>query len=197
VIAARDVAQAALSKFNNLDRLKERRSEITADSDVDSVSLIAEGGVDTTILDKFSQAIEKILVSWLFPSQRVFFDLPRRDIQVGGKARRANGKGVRAVLHAAFSLGLLRFTAEEGKPHPRVLILDSPLVTYRDPMTPEDVQLSHSDLSQRFYEPFREWDNRLQVIIIENRDPPTWINEVAKVERFTGVQSYGRAGFYL
>jgi hypothetical protein len=197
VLAARDVAQAALSKFHNLDRLKERRSEITADTDVDSVSLIAEGGVDTTILDKFSQAIEKILVSWLFPSQRVFFDLPRRDIQVGGKARRANGKGVRAVLHAAFSLGLLRFTAEEAKPHPRLLILDSPLVTYRDPMTPEDVQLSHSDLSQRFYEPFREWDSRLQVIIIENRDPPTWINEVAKVERFTGVRTFGRAGFYL
>ena len=90
--------------------------------DVDNVALIAEGGVDTTVLDEFSQTIERFLIDWMFPSQRVFFDLPRRDIQVAGKARRVNGKGVRAVLHSAFSLGILQFTADHEKPHPRMLI---------------------------------------------------------------------------
>src|SRR5262249_16856399 len=131
-----------------------------------------------------------------FPSQRVFFDLPRRDIQISGKPRRQNGKGVRAVLHAAFSLGLLQFTADHEKPHPRLLLLDSPLVTYRDPMTEDDVQLSRSNLNNRLYEALRNWDDRLQVIIIENRDPPTWLPEIAKVESFTGA-GFGRAGFYL
>ena len=106
-------------------QLKQMRSEIVGDNtDVDSVALIAEGGVDTTVLDQFSQTIERFLADWSFPSRRVFFDLPRRDIQVSGKPRRINGKGVRAVLHSAFSLGLLRFTADHEKPHPRILLLN-------------------------------------------------------------------------
>ena len=197
VITARDATQSALSTYENVDRLKKLRTEIVGDdTDVDSVALIAEGGVDTTVLDQFSQTIERLLVDWAFPSQRVFFDLPRRDIQVSGKARRINGKGVRAVLHSAFSLGLLQFTAENEKPHPRMLFLDSPLVTYRDPMTEDDVRLSQSNLNERFYEAFRNWDDRLQVLIIENRDPPKWIADAGKVERFTGA-TFGRTGFYL
>ena len=197
VVAARDVTQSGLARYENLDRLRELRSEIVSDADIDSVSLIAEGGVDTTVLDEFSQSIEYFLTGWSFPAQRVFFDLPRRDIQVSGKARRVNGKGVRAVLHAAFSLGLMRYTSQRNKPHTRFLILDSPLVTYRDPLSEDDITLAHSNLNERFYEPFRDWDQRLQVIVIENRDPPEWVNTIAKVERFTGTISFGRAGFYF
>jgi hypothetical protein len=197
IVAQRDATQGGLARFDNLDRLKEMRLELVGDTEVDSVALIAEGGVDPTVLDQFAENIERFLTSWSFPAQRVFFDLPRRDIQVSGKPRRVNGKGVRAVLHAAFSLGLLAFTCQREKPHPRFLILDSPLVTYRDPMTPEDVSLAHSDLNERFYEPFRNWDSRLQVIVIENRDPPQWVSESGMVERFTGTSSFGRAGFYL
>ncbi len=124
VISARDATQNSLARYENVDRLKKMRSEIVGDTEVDSVALIAEGGVDTTILDQFSQTIERFLVDWSFPSQRVFFDLPRRDIQVSGKPRRVNGKGVRAVLHAAFSLGLLQFTANHEKPDPRILLLE-------------------------------------------------------------------------
>ncbi len=197
VISARDATQSALARYENVDRLKRMRSEMVGDNtDVDSVALIAEGGVDTTVLDEFSQTIERFLIDWMFPSQRVFFDLPRRDIQVAGKARRVNGKGVRAVLHSAFSLGLLQFTADHEKPHPRMLILDSPLVTYRDPLAEDEIQLAQSNLNERFYEPFRNWDDHLQVIIIENRDPPSWLSEIAKIERFTGAK-FGRWGFYL
>jgi len=198
VISIRDSTQNSLAHFENLDRLKDLRIEIVGDDiDVDSVSLIAEGGANTAILDEFSQCIESFLTSWSFPAQRVFFDLPRRGIQVSGKPRRVNGKGVRAVLHAAFSLGLLRFTFDRQGPHPRFLILDSPLVTYRDPISPDDVSLAQTDLNERFYEPFRSLDQRLQVIVIEDRDPLDWVSQIAKVERFTGIGSYGRSGFYL
>lgn len=197
VISARDTTQSALARYENVDRLKQMRLEIVGDNtDLDSVALIAEGGVDTTVLDQFSQTIERFLVDWSFPSQRVFFDLPRRDIQVAGKPRRVNGKGVRAVLHSAFSLGLLQFTADHEDPHPRILLLDLPLVTYRDPMTADDIELSRSNLNDRFYEAFRNWDDRLQVLIIENRDPPNWLSDVAKIECFTGA-NFGRWGFYL
>ena len=63
-------------------------------------------------------------------------------------------------------------------------------------MTADDIELSRSNLNDRFYEAFRNWDDRLQVLIVENRDPPNWLSEVAKIECFTGAD-FGRWGFYL
>jgi hypothetical protein len=196
LMLAKNQSQRVLARFENLERLRELRKEIVGDDDVDSVALIAAGDLDTVTLDELSQTIERILVSWQFPGQRVFFDISKRDIQVSGKPRRANGKGVRAVLHSAFSLGLMQYTFEARRPHPRLLVLDSPLVTYRDPLTDDEIALAHSTLSERFYEPFRTWDRNLQVLVIENRDPPPWISDFARTERFTGHASFGRAGFY-
>jgi hypothetical protein len=200
VVTARDQTHSVLARFENLEHLRALRSEIAGSADIDSVSIIAEGDIDGVILDEFAQSIERVLTTWEFPAQRVFFDLTRRDIQVSGKARRTNGKGVRAVLHAAFSLGLMLFTAAKTRPHPRLLILDSPLVTYRDPLTdplaPDEIALAHTNLNERFYAVFRDWDPEMQVVIIENRDPPQWIGDFATVERFTGDPNFGRAGFY-
>lgn len=195
-VAAKEKTQGLISRFDNIDRLKNMRTDIVGDDDIDSVSLIAQGGIDTVILDKFSMSIEKVLSSWDLGKSRVFFDLSKRDIQIDGKARRINGKGVRAVFHAAFSLALMQFTADENKPHTRFVALDSPLVTYRDPLQADDIALSRSNLSSRFYDLFKEWDENLQVIILENRDPPKWLEDQANIIRFTGSPDFGRAGFY-
>lgn len=196
VIAARETAQQKLARFHNLDNLKELRSSIVGGQDIDSVSIIAEDVLDSIVLDELSETVEEILSIWKFPGQRVFFDPAKRDIQISGKPRRANGKGVRAILHAAFSLGLLKFTSKHEKPHPKLLVLDSPLVTYRDPISDDEKKLAKSALSDRFYEAFREWDKSLQVTIIENRDPPSWILDIANTQRFTGSDTFGRRGFY-
>jgi hypothetical protein len=118
LVAARERSQHVMSRFETLERLQELRKEIVGDGDFDSVALIAASGLDTVLLDELCRTIEEILIEWQFPGQRVFFDPATRDIQVSGKARRANGKGVRAVLHAAFSLGLLLYTFEKSKTAP-------------------------------------------------------------------------------
>lgn len=197
IMLVRTQTQSTLAKFHHLDRLKETRGDLVSDSSVDSVSLMAEGVIDGTLLDQFAEDIQQLLTQWSFPAQRVSFDISRRDIQVSGKPRRVNGKGVRAVLHSAFSISLMRFTSERNQKHARFLMLDSPLVTYRDPISDDEKSLSTSDLSERFYEPFRNWDPRLQVVIIENRDPPSWLGEIANVVAFSGSDQSGRKGFYL
>lgn len=88
VISARDVIQITVAKFDNLARLRRLRTEIAGDDNVDSVSLLAaDGGINGVLLDELAQSVERLLVQWRFPGQRVFFDLSRRDIQVGGKLR--------------------------------------------------------------------------------------------------------------
>src|SRR3546814_5448790 len=56
------------------------------------------------------------------------------DLIIDGKRRRNNGKGVRAITHAAFKVALLTFCRSRGLPHPGFLVLDTPLITYRDPI---------------------------------------------------------------
>jgi hypothetical protein len=76
-----------------------------------------------------------VLEAWGFPgSPRVAFDLKAQDITINGKERAANGKGVRAILHAAFKVTVMIWCDRHGLPHPKFLVLDSPLVTYREPM---------------------------------------------------------------
>ncbi|MGH1555850.1 hypothetical protein ACRAWF_40525 [Streptomyces sp. L7] len=51
----------------------------------------------------------------------------------GGTARAGRGRGMRALLHAAFSIALARYCLDGRLPHLGFLVLDSPLVTYKGP----------------------------------------------------------------
>ncbi|CAH1662207.1 hypothetical protein CHELA1G11_12050 [Hyphomicrobiales bacterium] len=54
--------------------------------------------------------IEAVLKEWQWNGEpRVDFDQKAFDIIVDGQARQSHGKGVRAVLHSAFTIGLLRY----------------------------------------------------------------------------------------
>src|SRR3546814_16286533 len=84
------------------------------------------------------------------------------DLIIDGKRRRNNGKGVRAIPHAAFKVALLTFCRSRGLPHPGFLVLDTPLITYRHPIhsragAPEAdaAVLNQSDLQKRTFENIR------------------------------------------
>ncbi len=83
----------------------------------------------------FAQVVSSVLEEWQFPGNRhVSFDEGSCDLLIDGKHRRDNGKGVRAVTHAAFKVALLIFCHDRNIPHPGFLVLDTPLLTYRDPI---------------------------------------------------------------
>lgn len=60
-------------------------------------------------------------------SPRVEFNGKAINIVVDGKPRQSHGKGVRAILYAAIAIGLLRYCANNNRPHPGVVVIDSPL----------------------------------------------------------------------
>lgn len=143
--------------------------------------------------EAFSQEVESLLRAWHFPSlDRVTFSEMDQDIVISGRTRASHGKGVRAIAHAAFNLALLKSCIKGEMPHPGFVLIDSPLVVYREPDTDEG-GFSY-DVKDAFYRSISEDFGGSQVIIFENEDPPLDLGANANVIRFTGA-SHGRKGF--
>lgn len=167
-------------------------------SDRDSLPV----GPESTVVFGFGETVKAVLTAWGFPdADKVQFDAKANDITVAGKSRNSNGKGVRAVLHAAFNVAVAIHCIDKGLPHPRFLVLDTPLLTYREPLKSKYGELSEderalaaSSLAEKFYEHLASLEGKLQVIVLENADPPPGIENLAFVETFTGVSGYGRYG---
>ncbi|AXK38136.1 ATP-binding protein [Crenobacter cavernae] len=143
--------------------------------------------------EDFCQEVESLLRAWHFPGlDRVTFSEGDQDIVISGRTRASHGKGVRAIAHAAFNLALLKSCLKREMPHPGFVLIDSPLVVYREPDTNEG-GFSH-DVKDAFYRSIAEDLRSAQVIIFENEDPPFDLDNKATVIKFTGA-SHGRQGF--
>jgi hypothetical protein len=132
--------------------------------------------------------IETILGEWSWKGPgRVDFDQKEYDIVVDGQSRQSHGKGVRAVLYAAFAIGLLRYCKNKGKPHPGMVIIDSPLTSYKKGKSsstgdgPVDPGIEAS-----FWESLTRLDDEIQVIIVENKEPPQDVAERVHYQWFAG-----------
>lgn len=141
-----------------------------------------------------------VLKAWHFPGPcHVSFDEATYDLRIDGKLRGHDGKGVRAITHAAFKVGLLLFCREKGLPHPGSVVLDSPLLTYRDPIAgearaAEDAAIASSSLKEHFFAHLAFVSGEGQLVIVENVDPPAGLDGGATVEIFTGPGESGRVG---
>lgn len=143
--------------------------------------------------ENFNKEVEFLLRAWHFPGlDRVTFSEVDQDIVISGRKRASHGKGVRAIAHAAFNLAILNCCLKREMPHPGFVLIDSPLVVYREPDTNEG-GFSH-DVKDAFYRSIAEDFRAAQVIIFENEDPPSDLGNDVNVIRFTGA-AHGRQGF--
>lgn len=115
------------------------------------------------------------------------------DVRAGGRLRAGRGKGVRSVLHSAFTTALAQYCSANEKPHPGFIVLDSPVVTYRGPISDpvgDDIELTPYVLD-RFYLHMLTVPG--QTVILENGDPPPEVIAQARIYRFT---ESGSGGFF-
>jgi len=140
----------------------------------------------------FSQEVEAVLRSWRFPELgRVTFSEAAQDIVVSGRQRASHGKGVRAIMHAAVNVGIMNYCRSRSMPHPGFVVLDSPLVVYREPDAGEDG--FSQDVKSAFYESLSAYEGS-QVIVLENEESPPALAASANIIKFTGINR-GRRGF--
>ncbi|MEU9272117.1 hypothetical protein AB0E04_42945 [Streptomyces sp. NPDC048251] len=142
----------------------------------------------------FDRAIERTLDAWrVRREEEVAYDQYTAELYVGERSRSGHGKGMRAVLHAAFTAALADYCLQQRRSHPGFIVLDSPLVTFREPGEHEaDLRQS---VPQHFY---RHLLNafRGQAIVVENTDPPSDILDQAQVYMFSREAHGQRFGFF-
>jgi hypothetical protein len=186
----------AFSLLTSIKDIESRRLNIQASVEEEGSSAQSDGALPSTVADAFAQTIEALLSGWHFPdAERVHFDPKTKDLIIGGKLRAARGKGLRAITHAAFTIGLLEFCRTNETPHPSVVILDTPLRAYREPDGKED-DLSGTDLDIQFYGWLQQRPLDGQVIIVENTTPPEFITKLSQAIMFTRNPRQGRYGFF-
>jgi hypothetical protein len=177
-------------------RRAEELNALLADAKATTVPTRAEGsteGASAAEAEAFTTCVEQLLRSWHFPDvDRVTWSENDSDIVVSGRARASYGKGKRAIMRAAFNLGLLRVLADQERASPGVVLIDSPLVVYREPDPGEEA--FPPAVKQHFYEAVAEEFTDTQVVVFENDEPPASVGQVASVTVFSG-KATGRRGF--
>jgi hypothetical protein len=192
----RGEVREALAIYKSIKDAEARRLKIENSADGQKDGVVSEGDLSAAVAEAFALQVEAVLKDWDFPeAERVFFDAKSRDLVIAGKLRTARGKGLRAITHAAFTVGLLQFCKTKDTPHPSFVILDTPLRAYREPEGSED-DLTGTDVNVKFYDYLAGLPENRQVIIIENTDPPESIKARPQVTMFSKNPHSGRYGFF-
>lgn len=148
-------------------------------------------------LSGFTKQVAQLLERWKFPFHTdLVFNADKTDIDIHGKPRADYGKGVRAVTHAAFTIGLMRYCIDADKPHPGFVAIDSPLTPFKGISDDEEDPTLSNDLRLAFLYDLATTKGRGQTVIIENVDAPDSIQDHATIYAFTGARNEGRQGFY-
>jgi AAA domain len=147
--------------------------------------------------ESFSLKVEDLLRAWRYPGlTRVTFSDEGLDLLISGKERASEGKGFRAIAYAAYIIGLLDHCAETTSKllHPGLVVLDSPLVTYkrRDTAPGEAIP---DDVTTAFYEALAATSATKQIIVLENNDPPERLQSSFHYVHFSR-SNVGRYGFF-
>ena len=192
----RGQVREALAIYTTLQNMQARREALEKDTGAVKSTTVSDGDLPMAVADGFALQVEEILKSWHFPGgNRVHFDAKARDLIIAGKLRTARGKGLRAITHAAFTIGLLEYCRHNATPHPGFVVLDSPLLAYRAPDGIED-DLRGTDLNRQFYGYLTQLSTDRQVIVVENYDPPTEVIASPQAVMFSGNPHSGRFGFF-
>jgi hypothetical protein len=190
--------ERSLSLYEQAANLEQMKLQVVDEAKVETAA--AATGFGFASLREFSAELSRRLADWGFPeASTVRYDRNEQDIIAGDQLRSAHGKGVRAILHAAFTLGLAQYCFDRDIPHPGFVVLDSPLVTYRPPDPDRQETTDHEGLPEDVVGAFyRDIQSRFdgQVIVMENTDPPLPLEEEARDVVFTKAPNFGRYGYF-
>ena len=195
LVDKRASVRAVVAVWDEIQDLNERKVALEGVAPAQVPETVAGTELSASVSDSFSQVLEATLKAWHFPNaERVYFDQQKKDFVIAGKLRGSRGKGMRAITHAAFTVSLLEYCKREKRSHLGFVVMDSPLLAYREPDAADD-GVSETGLNEEFFSYLSKWTDR-QAIIIENVDPPEQFTAEQYSTYFSGNPNVGRAGFF-
>lgn len=115
------------------------------------------------------------------------------DVTVNGKDKKSEGKGYRGFLNSIFAFVLMKYLDERGRHAPRMLILDSPILSLKESKQEGVAEGMKSSMLSYMLDQC----GNCQVIIVENEIPDDVDFSAANLIEFTKNGSIGRYGFLL
>lgn len=191
VMATRSRLENELGLHARIEELEDVRAQLVSEEAQPGGQ--PSRGIPAATLTGFDRAIERTLDAWRVRREEVSYDQYTAELYVGDRSRSGHGKGMRAVLHAAFTTALADYCLEHRRSHPGFIVLDSPLVTFREPGVRE------ADLRQSVPEHFYRHllsTFRGQAIVVENTDPPSDVLDQGQVYMFSREAHGQRFGFF-
>jgi hypothetical protein len=156
--------------------------------------------IAATDLHRFDRIASSVLAEWAFSDDSIVsYSISERDLIVDQRKRSSRGKGVRSILHALFNVALAEYCLQRDFRHPGFVILDSPIVTYRQSDEPnasgEDETIT-TNVVDAFYAYLQQQFSG-QSLVLENKSPLSPLPDGTKEYFFGGEYSdHGRRGFY-
>jgi len=199
LLETRSEVRQALSLVERIADLRRKRAD--AEAALGTAGRISDDrpGLPPASVQAFSASVEELLVAWHFPHEKpIYFDERGQDLVLGSRRRGEQGKGLRALTHAAFSLGLEQTCRNLRLPAIGFVMLDSPLVTFREAEA-EEAGLdagARLEVKQAFYRDLATRIRTDQVVIVENEDPEVGLRGAIVSHIFTKRLDQGRAGFF-
>ena len=185
-----------ISMVDQIKKMEDLKVSAEADLKPQSKPKKIPAGVQAAEVTDLLKVIEDTLKGWKYPELgRIGFSEDQQDITIGNKNRADQGKGFRAITHAAFIISLMEYCLDSQKPHPGFIVLDSPLVTFKGADNIDQDEAISDDMKEHFYTELSKTAKNRQIIVIENDDPPTEAIENLHFIHFTKDENRGRYGF--
>lgn len=192
-LSTKSELESSLALYAQLAELQRLRAKIEDEAIAETAA--AATAIGPMAIESFSRAIRERLRHWGYDAAAAArYDRSEQDVFADNQFRSAHGKGVRAILHTAFTIALVDYCLQEGLPHPGFLVLDSPLITYRAPGESEGSGPNRT-FASAFYRDMEE-NFAGQIIVMENTDPLDALSSETVDIEFTKTEGFGRYGFF-
>lgn len=143
-------------------------------------------------IKKFCDYFSNTLKRWkLYKEPKVSYE--EGQFLINMKPFEEYGKGMRAIIYSGFSISLMQYCKDFRLPHPGLIVLDSPLTTYKSKKSEEDVNQS---IQTAFFNDLASLNKDMQVIILDNKEPSDELKKSINFIEFTKDKNNGRYGFF-
>lgn len=186
--------QAEIEILESLDEEYGQDIYLEMQREVDAPKFDAKKLFRDDVFDDLSNLISSAVERCGYPDFR-FAGLNRAtfDVTVNGKDKKFEGKGYRGFLNSIFAFVLMKYLDECGKHAPRMLILDSPILSLKESKQEGVAEGMKSSMLSYMLDQC----GNCQVIIVENEIPDDVDFSAANLIEFTKNGSIGRYGFLL
>lgn len=175
--------------YNNerLSKLMQTKNRLIDSMSIENIDNPVIQEISDIIYDAFCNIVKDILLGWNFGDNiEVAFNKKDMDLIINNRSKRSFGKGYSAIINSAFVLAIMQYAVKYNLPHPKIVVLDSPLTTYKERDSINQNEETITDVVKQSFYKYLSTLKGVQIIILENIVPSKDIQNKINYYHFTG-----------